>query len=147
MKPKHVERILAVFRSVATIPLATESVIRQRLTALNLEPGPEPYLGQKRDKRSLWLNKAREWARVKALSDGKVSTQDILEEIPPPTGVDIRAVGGVFKSKEWKRIGDIRVKGDDGRYKFVGEFTLVESEQKKNEASPKGKHRGPVTEW
>lgn len=141
MRLKHVERVLAVFKSMATIPPATEAVLRQRLTDLILEPGPDPYLGQKRDKKSLWIQEAREWARVKALADGKVSTQDILQEIPPPIGVDIRAVGGVFKSKEWKRIGDIRVKGDDGRYKFVGEFTLVELPTEKETS------RSPVTDW
>lgn len=140
MQDRHVRQIMSVIRSIARLPPNAEERLQSSLLTLQLKPGPEPYLGSKRDPKSLWISEAREWARNHALKNDWVSTQDILDEIPPAPGVDIRAVGGVFKSKEWTRIGDIRVKGEDGRYKFVGKFALVNQ----TDALPS---RGAVTDW
>ena len=87
-----------------------ELMLRKRLKDLNLKTGPEGYVKERRDPVAIWINQARRWARNRCLMGGSVHIDMVVRSLPLPDGVDRRAIGGVFKHPDFKRIGTNRTR-------------------------------------
>ncbi len=124
MRDDHVEQVMAVMKGVAPLRPQVEHMLRERLSDLDLKSGRASYLGKKRDPKSVWISTARKWARNVCLMGKEVNIEMVLERNPLPPTVDKRAIGGVFKHPDFARVGDIRTKRSDGRYKTIGSFRL-----------------------
>jgi len=109
-----------------------ELMLRKRLKDLNLKTGPEGYVKERRDPVAIWINQARKWARNRCLMGGSVHIDMVVRSLPLPDGVDRRAIGGVFKHPDFKRIGTIRTRKPTGGFRTSGEFILSSQEPPKD---------------
>lgn len=138
MRDDHIEQVMSVIKGTIGHPTEQrELLLRQRLSELNLKSGPESYMGERRDPIALWINRARKWATNKCLMGERVNIDMVVQSVPLPEGVDRRAIGGVFKHPNFKRVGTIRTRKTGGGFRTSGEYILS------TQSSPKD----AITDW
>ena len=132
MREEHVEQVLGVLRGLYK-QLPNEDQLREKLQGLRLKTGPASTLGKRRDPRSRWIEKARAYAREYIGVHGQVTIHIIIEQLPLPDGVDVRATGGVLKHPDFTKIGHETKRMPNGRLKTVGVFGLSRQTTDENE--------------
>ncbi len=138
MRDDHIEQIVSVIKGTIGIShQSRELMLRRKLKELNLKSGPEGYIKERRDPVAKWIAQARRWAKNKCLMGDKVHIDLVVANVPLPEGVDRRAIGGVFKHPDFKRVGTVRTRKPSGGFRTSGEFILSSQELPKD----------AITEW
>ena len=135
MQDRHVDQVMNVIRQVLNISNMPEAAdrLRGKLQALNLKRGPEPSgLGKKRDPQSMWIQKARTFARSYAAQYGEVDIEIVVENVPLPPTADRRIIGGVLKHEDFVRTGT-KQKRIGRTFRTVGIFRLADSDYEQPE--------------
>lgn len=71
-----------------------------------------------------WLQSARAAARRLGASGKAITIDDVREVCPPPSDVDPRVMGAVFKHSEWTCTGHRRSRRRECHNRPVGVFVL-----------------------